>query len=223
MLPILVRNFLVKHPELIYCVDGSFVLTNEQIKMGSIDIIEYAKHEAKDQISSEIAHNGGIIIRTLNNGSETFVAGRAYYVNMEEYIRNYITEKIENMAKQIELTKDTMCAHDQHEIKNYPRPWYKPKPELPKGTVLKVKETWSNFYGTYHRCVTPDGEYDIPVENAIEITPKVGELEETCASEVCRYRGNGVCTFRKGEYCPLYEPNAEEIARVRMERKGGKK
>ena len=125
------------------------------------------------------------------------------------------------MAKQIELTKDTMCAHDQHEIKNYPRPWYKPKPELPKGTVLTVKETWSNFYGTYHRCVTPDGEYDIPVENAIEITPKVGELEETCASEVCRYRGNGVCTFKKGEYCPLYEPNAEEIARVRMERRQG--
>ena len=54
MLPILVRKFLVKHPELIYCVDGRFVLTNEQIKMGSIDMIEYAKHEAKDQISSEI-------------------------------------------------------------------------------------------------------------------------------------------------------------------------
>jgi hypothetical protein len=140
---------------------------------------------------------------------------------MEEYIRNYITEKIENMAKQIELTKDTMCAHDQHEIKNYPRPWYKAKPELPKGTVLTVKETWSNFYGTYHRCVTPDGEYDIPVENAKEVVPTVGELEETCASEVCRYRGNGVCTFRKGEYCPMYEPNAEEIARMRMERRPG--
>ncbi len=199
MLPILVRNFLVKHPELIYCVDGRFVLTNEQIKMGSIDMIEYAKHKAKDQISSEIAHNGGIIIRTLNNGSETIVASRAYYVNMEEYIRNYITEK----------------------IKNYPRPWYKPKPELPKGTVLTVKETWSNFYGTYHRCVTPDGEYDIPVENAEVVVPKVGELEETCASEVCNYRGKGVCTFKKGEYCPLYEPNAEEIARVRMERRQG--
>ena len=53
MLPILVRNFLVKHPELIYCVDSRFVLSNEQIKYGSIDVIEYAKHEAEDQIFSE--------------------------------------------------------------------------------------------------------------------------------------------------------------------------
>lgn len=219
MLPILVRNFLVKHPELIYCVDGRFVLTNEQIKMGSIDMIEYAKHEAKDQISSEIARNGAIIIRTLDKGSVTIIAGRAYVVNMEEYIRKYLSEKFNNMSKQIELTQDTMCAHDQHEIKNYPRPWYKPKPMLPKGTVLKVKETWSNFYGTYHRCVTPDGEYDIPVENAKELVPKVGELEETCATEVCNYKGKGVCTFKKGEYCPMYEPNAEEIDRVRRERR----
>ena len=173
----------------------------------------------KTRFFLKIAHNGAIIIRTLDNGSETVIAGRAYIVNMEEYIRKYLTEKIENMAKQIELTKDTMCAHDQHEITNYPRPWYKPKPMLPKGTVLTVKETWSNFYGTYHRCVTPDGEYDIPIENAKELVPKVGELEETYASEVCSYRGKGVCTFRKDQYCPLYEPNAEEIARVRRERR----
>ena len=221
MLPILVRKFLLEHPELIYCVDGSIVLSNEQIKRGSIDVIEYAKHHVEDQIFSEMAHNGAVIIRTLDKGSETVIAGRAYYVNMEEYSEKYITEKIKKMAKQIELTKDTMCAHDQHEIKNYPRPWFEPKPKLPKGTVLTVKKTWSNFYGTYHRCVTPDGEYDIPVENAKELVPKVGELEETCASEVCRYRGKVVCTFKKGQYCPMYEPNAEEIARMRMERRPG--
>ena len=219
MLPILSRKFLAEHTELVYCVQGSFELSNEQIKLGSIDVIEYAKHKLEDDVCSEIARNGAIIIRTLDKGSVTIIAGRAYVVNMEEYIRKYLSEKFNNMSKQIELTQDTMCAHDQHEIKNYPRSWYKPKPMLPKGTVLKVKETWSNFYGTYHRCVTPDGEYDIPVENAKELVPKVGELEETCASEVCRYRGNGVCTFKKGEYCPMYEPNAEEIARVRMERR----
>lgn len=48
MLPILVRKFLLEHPELIYCVDGRFVLSNEQIKRGSIDVIKYAKHHVED-------------------------------------------------------------------------------------------------------------------------------------------------------------------------------
>jgi hypothetical protein len=221
MLPILVRKFLIEHPGLLVRVEGDFSLSNKQIEDSSIDLVGYAKHQIEEMLVAKMIENGALLIGTTDKGCETVVEGCAYVVNMEEYIRNYITEKIENMAKQIELTKDTMCAHDQHEIKNYPRPWYKAKPELPKGTVLTVKETWSNFYGTYHRCVTPDGEYDIPVENAKEVVPTVGELEETCASEVCRYRGNGVCTFRKGEYCPMYEPNAEEIARMRMERRPG--
>lgn len=32
----------------------------------------------------------------------------------------------------------------------------------------------------------------------------VGELEQSCASEVCAYRGKGVCKFKIGEYCPMY-------------------
>lgn len=73
----------------------------------------------------------------------------------------------------IELTKDTMCAHDQHEMVNYPRPWFKAKPKLTAGTVLEVKEVWTNFYGSYFRCETADGVYDIPIENAKDISINV--------------------------------------------------
>ena len=66
----------------------------------------------------------------------------------------------------IELTEDTMCAHDEHELKNYPRPWFHAKPKIPKGTRLKVEETWENFYGTYFRCVYKNSTYDIPMGKA---------------------------------------------------------
>lgn len=221
MLPALVRKFLIEHPELLVRVEGAVSLSNKQIENGAINLVGYAKRQIVEMIVAEMIEKGALLIGTTDKGCETVVEGCAYVVNMKEYIPMYVTKRITEMAKQIELTQDTMCAHDEHEIKNYPRPWYKPKPKLPKGTVLTVKETWSNFYGTYHRCVTPDGEYDIPVENAEVVVPKVGELEETCASEVCNYRGKGVCTFKKGQYCPMYEPNADEIARMRMERRPG--
>lgn len=70
----------------------------------------------------------------------------------------------------IQLTKDTMCAHDKHELTNYPRSWFKAKPTLHVGTVLEVKEVWTNFYGSYYRCDTTAGIYDIPIENAQDIT-----------------------------------------------------
>ncbi len=69
----------------------------------------------------------------------------------------------------IELTEETMCAHDEHEIRNYPRPWFHAKPALKKGTRLEVKEQWANFFGSYYRCETEDGLYDIPVEKATVI------------------------------------------------------
>lgn len=69
----------------------------------------------------------------------------------------------------IELTEDTMCAHDLHELKHYPRPWFHAKPKLPKGTRLKVKEQWANFYGAYFRCEHENGEYDIPEGKALII------------------------------------------------------
>lgn len=70
------------------------------------------------------------------------------------------------MAKIIELTEDTMCAHDKHEMTNYPRPWFHAKPKLKKGTRLTVKEEWANFYGSYYRCDHENGEYDIPKDKA---------------------------------------------------------
>lgn len=33
---------------------------------------------------------------------------------------------------------------------------------------------------------------------------KQESLEATCASEVCAYRGKGVCSYKEGEYCPMY-------------------
>lgn len=30
------------------------------------------------------------------------------------------------------------------------------------------------------------------------------ELESTCASEVCAYRGKGICHYKAGQFCPMY-------------------
>lgn len=30
------------------------------------------------------------------------------------------------------------------------------------------------------------------------------KLEETCDSNVCAYKGKGVCSFVEGQYCPMY-------------------
>ena len=48
---------------------------------------------------------------------------------------------------EIKLKRDTMCAHDEHEMTKYPRSGFKAKPMLPAGTVLNVDKEWSNFYG----------------------------------------------------------------------------
>ena len=39
-----------------------------------------------------------------------------------------------------------------------------------------------------------------------EIQESVGLLEDTCASETCAYRGQGVCIIKRGDFCPLYVP-----------------
>ena len=71
---------------------------------------------------------------------------------------------------EIILKEDTMCAGDRHEIMNYPRDGFVPKPTLPKGTILTVKERWHNFYGHYFRCYHKNGEYDIPMDKARRFT-----------------------------------------------------
>lgn len=54
-------------------------------------------------------------------------------------------------------------------------------------------------------------------------------LEATCASEVCNYRGKGVCSFKQGDYCPMYterkvdeEPKKDvpEEAKLKQENAG---
>lgn len=75
----------------------------------------------------------------------------------------------------IKIIKPTKCAQDVHETTKYPRPWFKPKPELPAGTILEVSDVWLNFSGQYYRCQLPEETkdkgyslpwYDIPIDNA---------------------------------------------------------
>ena len=75
----------------------------------------------------------------------------------------------------IKIIKPTKCAQDVHETTKYPRPWFKPKPELPAGTILEVSDVWLNFSGQYYRYQLPEEMkdkgyslpwYDIPIENA---------------------------------------------------------
>ena len=72
----------------------------------------------------------------------------------------------QSKGMRIILTEDTICAGDKHEMINYPREGFKPKPALPKGTILEIKEEWQNFYGTYYRCSHENGTYDVPKRNA---------------------------------------------------------
>ena len=44
-------------------------------------------------------------------------------------------------------------------------------------------------------------------------------LEETCASDICAYRGHGVCDFTEGMFCPMYIPKTEEVDNVIKESK----
>lgn len=69
-----------------------------------------------------------------------------------------------------------VCANDQHEMTLHPRQGYKPKPCLRIGTILRVKEEWANYYGSYYRCYPPEGmeghytrseHYDIPTSIAV--------------------------------------------------------
>lgn len=82
------------------------------------------------------------------------------------------------MEQKIKLIVPTKCAEDEHEVTHYPRPSFKPKPELPAGTILVANEKWANFYDEYYRCDLPPEMkdkgysipwYDIPVDKATPI------------------------------------------------------
>lgn len=42
----------------------------------------------------------------------------------------------------------------------------------------------------------------IPAPEPVPVEPD--ELESTCASEVCAYRGKGICHYKAGQFCPMY-------------------
>lgn len=49
------------------------------------------------------------------------------------------------------------------------------------------------------RAVIPAPE---PKPEPVPVEPD--ELESTCASEVCAYRGKGICHYKAGQFCPMY-------------------
>ena len=49
------------------------------------------------------------------------------------------------------------------------------------------------------RAVIPAPE---PEPEPVPVEPD--ELESTCASEVCAYRGKGICHYKAGQFCPMY-------------------
>lgn len=95
-----------------------------------------------------------------------------------EWLKKHYQKR--RLRMKVKLLVNTFCSHDQYEMTKYPRSSYVPKPELPKGTVLEVAKTWSNYYGTYYRCPLPEGmdgvysspEYDIDINKAEIIKKK---------------------------------------------------
>lgn len=57
----------------------------------------------------------------------------------------------------VQLLEDTKCETDLH---YYERP---SKPAIPNGSVVRVKDYWFNFYGSYFRVFYNGAEYDVPV------------------------------------------------------------
>ena len=85
---------------------------------------------------------------------------------------------IQYEAEIIELSVCSFCFRDMYEMTKYPRSWYVCKPELQRGTELRVLSVVRNFYGKFYHCAAPDGitlegvtnpEYDIPVYNAVAV------------------------------------------------------
>lgn len=83
-------------------------------------------------------------------------------------------------------------------------------------TKDKKSSTWiltkTDSEGYHRQMNLTDSEIEqitiILSKNAME---KKRTLEETCASEVCAYRGKGVCSFVEGEdYCPMYTNGGNE-------------
>ena len=59
-----------------------------------------------------------------------------------------------NIIKEVTLLKDC-CDEEEAHYFNITKPWIK------KGTTLKVKYRWCNFYGMFYRCEHNGKTYDI--------------------------------------------------------------
>ncbi len=66
------------------------------------------------------------------------------------------------------------------------------------------------YHFWYEKRQKPEGK--TPDLQAVrdKLKEQAGLLEDSCASEVCAYRGKGVCTFTTGQYCPMYIPKAKK-------------
>ena len=66
-----------------------------------------------------------------------------------------------NIIREVTLLRDC-CDEEEAHYFNITKPW------IPKGTTLKVKYRWCNFYGMFYRCFYNGNEYDIKASDVKE-------------------------------------------------------
>lgn len=114
-----------------------------------------------------------------------------------DYKTFYIPDTFKfNIVKEVILSKD---CYDEQEIHYFDIK----KPQLKKGTKLKVKYKWHNFYGAYYRCFHKNGEYDIRIGDCE--TPKI---------EVGEFIG----LYPDGKDWRTWDPRSEHYQEINLEK-----
>lgn len=70
--------------------------------------------------------------------------------------------------RKFRVKQDCFCEGYLHEMFNYPREGLVEK-KLYKDDMVKLKEEWSNFYGSYLRVVKDGKHYDMLPKNLEEV------------------------------------------------------
>lgn len=85
---------------------------------------------------------------TINYIIKGFGPNDIVYFQVPEFIFTF------PIIKEVTLRKDC-CDEEEAHYFNIKKPW------LPKGTILKVKYQFTNYYGVFLRCEHENGTYDI--------------------------------------------------------------
>lgn len=104
------------------------------------------------------------------------------------------------IIREVTLKKDC-CDEEEAHYFNIKKPW------IPKGTTLKVKYRWCNFYGMFYRCEYNGQTYDI---NACDV--KEGPL---CLAE---FIGHLPDDFGRSYWSKMdWDPRAEHFQEINLE------